>query len=111
MTHPLVDGAGETSEQSRPLRDGEIAEWILLDGVAICYLRKTSEVKVIIPLDPSNVREHSPPQPLPRGHRSRRAYQYYSTAQCEIYSRPVNQISGPNFGRNSSCSFLHVSIL
>ncbi|KAI0732371.1 survival protein sure-like phosphatase/nucleotidase, partial [Fomitopsis betulina] len=26
------DGEGETSEQSRPLRDGEIAEWILLNG-------------------------------------------------------------------------------
>ncbi|KAF8591830.1 sure-like protein [Ramaria rubella] len=26
------DGLGETSDSSRPLRDGEIAEWILLDG-------------------------------------------------------------------------------
>ncbi|KAF8516183.1 sure-like protein [Hysterangium stoloniferum] len=26
------DGAGETSEISRPLREGEVAEWILLDG-------------------------------------------------------------------------------
>ncbi|KIJ30958.1 hypothetical protein M422DRAFT_186528 [Sphaerobolus stellatus SS14] len=28
--HP--DGHGETSEVSRPLREGEVAEWILLDG-------------------------------------------------------------------------------
>ncbi|TFY80117.1 hypothetical protein EWM64_g3891 [Hericium alpestre] len=26
------DGKGETSESSRPLKDGEVAEWILLDG-------------------------------------------------------------------------------
>ncbi|KAI0961530.1 hypothetical protein AcV7_000610 [Taiwanofungus camphoratus] len=26
------DGAGETSEQSRPLKNGEAAEWVLLDG-------------------------------------------------------------------------------
>ncbi|KAI0639379.1 survival protein sure-like phosphatase/nucleotidase [Trametes polyzona] len=26
------DGLGEVSEQSRPLKDGEVAEWILLDG-------------------------------------------------------------------------------
>ncbi|OJT12933.1 hypothetical protein TRAPUB_10498 [Trametes pubescens] len=26
------DGAGEVSEESRPLKEGEVAEWILLDG-------------------------------------------------------------------------------
>ncbi|KAF8626537.1 hypothetical protein AX15_004840 [Amanita polypyramis BW_CC] len=30
--YPRVDGQGETSAHSRPLKDGEIAEWILLDG-------------------------------------------------------------------------------
>ena len=31
---PIV-GSGETSDQARPLKDGEVAEWILLDGVNI----------------------------------------------------------------------------
>ncbi|RDB29038.1 putative tubulin--tyrosine ligase PBY1 [Hypsizygus marmoreus] len=30
--YPKADGTGETSTRPRPLRDGEIAEWILLDG-------------------------------------------------------------------------------
>lgn len=29
------DGQGETCEQSRPLKDGETGEWILLDGVSL----------------------------------------------------------------------------
>lgn len=29
----LPDGHGEFSDVSRPLKDGETAEWILLDGV------------------------------------------------------------------------------
>jgi hypothetical protein len=28
-----TDGLGESSEVSRPLKEGEVAEWILLDGV------------------------------------------------------------------------------
>lgn len=39
IVHPhnilLVDGLGETSDVSRPLKDGETAEWILLDGVCL----------------------------------------------------------------------------
>ncbi|KAF8168079.1 survival protein sure-like phosphatase/nucleotidase [Crassisporium funariophilum] len=30
--YPKEDGSGEISSQSRPLRDGELDEWILLDG-------------------------------------------------------------------------------
>ncbi|KAF9056188.1 survival protein sure-like phosphatase/nucleotidase [Panaeolus papilionaceus] len=30
--YPTADGTGETTLVSRPLREGEIAEWILLDG-------------------------------------------------------------------------------
>ncbi|KAF9481410.1 sure-like protein [Pholiota conissans] len=30
--YPKEDGSGETTIRSRPLRDGELAEWILLDG-------------------------------------------------------------------------------
>lgn len=33
----LKDGEGEISEISRPLKEGEIAEWILLDGVCFLY--------------------------------------------------------------------------
>ena len=31
---PFTDGLGETSDKSRPLRNGEVAEWIVLDGVS-----------------------------------------------------------------------------
>ncbi|KAH6917360.1 cytoplasm protein [Coprinopsis sp. MPI-PUGE-AT-0042] len=30
--YPKEDGTGETSTKSRPLKEGELAEWILLDG-------------------------------------------------------------------------------
>ncbi len=35
FAHTTEDGQGEVSETSRPLRDGEIAEWVLLDGVGL----------------------------------------------------------------------------
>ena len=28
-----TDGSGEISSTSRPLKEGEVAEWVLLDGV------------------------------------------------------------------------------
>jgi len=35
-THTTIaDGLGETSPVPRPLRDDEVAQWILLDGVGI----------------------------------------------------------------------------
>ena len=33
-----ADGSGEVSEESRQLKEGEMAEWVLLDGVGfLCY--------------------------------------------------------------------------
>lgn len=34
----VTDGKGEISEKSRPLQEGEIGQWILLDGVSLSVL-------------------------------------------------------------------------
>lgn len=36
--YPRQDGQGETSETPRPLKDGEVGEWVLLDGVSITFM-------------------------------------------------------------------------
>lgn len=35
----MADGEGEISETSRPLKDGEVGEWVLLDGVCMLLSR------------------------------------------------------------------------
>ena len=37
----VTDGFGETSETRRPLKEGEVGEWILLDAVSMLLVVET----------------------------------------------------------------------
>lgn len=68
-----TDGVqGETSPVSRDLKDGEVAEWILLDGVRSSssspYISHFNSVDVP---DPCNMYQYILTQSIPRPNRSR----------------------------------------
>ncbi|KAG1757547.1 sure-like protein, partial [Suillus lakei] len=69
------NGMGEVSSASRPLNEGEIAEWVLLDGLMVYALRRP-------PATCTNIALHN---------------LYPGTIDLVI--------SGPNLGRNSSAAF------
>ena len=46
--HFSVDGSGETSDVSRPLKEGEEEEWILLDAVRHHTLKLTPPVAILV---------------------------------------------------------------
>ena len=61
-----LDGQGEISNKSRPLKPGEVGEWILLDGV--CPIPETSlahSLTTPAAVDPRNLCQHFIVQPLP----------------------------------------------
>ncbi|KIJ29595.1 hypothetical protein M422DRAFT_36892 [Sphaerobolus stellatus SS14] len=44
------DGHGETSEVSCPLREGEVAEWILLDGMRCVHASVSIGLVLLLPV-------------------------------------------------------------
>lgn len=51
----VEDGIGESSSASRPLNEGEVAEWVLLDGVCKISIHDTSLWRTL----------RRPPRPAP----------------------------------------------
>ena len=63
----MIDGLGETSDVPRPLREGEVAEWILLDGVIIASsMWNPAPQSCLLRADASDMHKHRTSQPLPR---------------------------------------------
>lgn len=73
-TEPLKS---QTSDVSRPLEEGELGEWVLLDGVSVptpCVLIAAAFscfrlILVVFGIDTCNLRKHRTPQSLPRTNR------------------------------------------
>jgi tubulin--tyrosine ligase len=103
-----LDGLGEFSDFPRDLKEGEIGEWILLDGVSpgsrsSCALSKTTTDR------------HQRRAPMSRCTTytlARSTFWYVAVVgalphiQCDHPFRPLIfsfQLSGPNLGRNTSC--------
>ncbi|KAG8219839.1 sure-like protein [Butyriboletus roseoflavus] len=103
-THRSLDGVeGETSDTPRQLKEHEIAEWILLDGVRSpvilsCNHQLTSRNDLKTPATCTNVALHN----LYPGEID------LVVCACPPYLSRLtinpDQISGPNFGRNTSAA-------
>ena len=99
------DGLGEFSDSPRALKEGEIGEWILLDGVSPSALTSPAPLKTTDRPQPHVLISHSTIYTLARSTFWYACSLLFVTPGLltQSHSWPSNQLSGPNLGRNTSC--------
>jgi hypothetical protein len=100
------DGLGESSDSPRALKEGEIGEWILLDGVSPGSRSSSAPSKNDnrqTPASCSNVALHNLyPGEIDLLVCCRRRAPHIQGITLSVRSCSI-QLSGPNLGRNTSC--------